>query len=155
MTIVIYHNPDSEMSRNVLAIIQASGYEPSVVNYLVTGWTVPQLRGLFAVANISAKMALRASRSPADELGLLDASVSEEALLSAMVEYPILVNTPFVCAPKGVRLCRPSETVLDIMDNFPTSPFYKKDGELLIDNDETRAESAEYLDYKLEFPHGF
>ena len=133
MSIVIYHNPECGTSRNVLAIIEAAGYQPTVIEYLKTGWTIPHLLGLFAAAGLTPKSALRTSKSPAAELGLLDDTVSDTELLEAMIEHPILVNRPIVCTPKGVRLCRPSETVLDLLDTWPKGPFYKEDGALLID----------------------
>lgn len=133
MTIVIHHNPDCGTSRNVLAIIEAAGYTPTVIDYLKTGWTVPQLLGLFAAADLTPRAALRTTKSPAVELGLLDAQVSDETLLAAMVTHPVLVNRPIVCSAKGVRLCRPSETVLDLLDTWPRGPFLKEDGSLLID----------------------
>ena len=133
MSIVIYHNPECGTSRNVLAIIEAAGYQPTVIEYLKTGWTIPQLLGLFAAAGLTPKSALRATKSPAAELGLLDATVSETELLEAMIEHPVLVNRPIVCTPKGVRLCRPSEIVLDLLDTWPKGPLYKENGELLID----------------------
>ena len=133
MSIVIYHNPECGTSRNVLAIIEAAGYQPTVIDYLKTGWTIPQLLGLFAAAGLTPKSALRTTKSPAAELGLLDANVSDAELLEAMIEHPVLVNRPIVCTPKGVRLCRPSETVLDLLDTWPKGPLYKEDGELLID----------------------
>jgi arsenate reductase len=130
--VVIYHNPDCGTSRNVLAIIEAADYTPTVIEYLKTGWTRPQLLGLFAVAGLTPREALRTSKSPASELGLLDSSVDDEALLAAMLEHPVLVNRPIVCTAKGVKLCRPSETVLDLLDRLPSGPFYKEDGQLLI-----------------------
>jgi len=132
MTIVIHHNPECGTSRNVLAIIEASGYEPFVIDYLVTGWTRPQLQGLFAAAGLTPREALRISKSPAAELGLLSDKVSDDELLAAMVAHPVLVNRPIVCTPKGVRLCRPSEAVLDVLDQWPKGPFYKEDGSVLI-----------------------
>jgi arsenate reductase len=131
--VVIYHNPECGTSRNVLAIITAAGYTPTVIEYLKTGWTKPQLLGLFAAAELTPRTALRETKSPAAELGLLDESVSNEAILDAMIEHPILVNRPIVCTPKGVRLCRPSEAVLNLLDRLPPGPFQKEDGELLID----------------------
>ncbi|MBO6814464.1 MAG: arsenate reductase (glutaredoxin) [Rhizobiaceae bacterium] len=111
MTIVVHHNPGCGTSRNVLEIIRNSGEEPVVIEYLDEGWTRAQLLGLFAAADITPREALRVQRSPAEELGLLEDGVSEEAILDAMIEHPVLVNRPIVCTPKGVRLCRPSETV--------------------------------------------
>jgi arsenate reductase len=136
--VVIYHNPECGTSRNVLAIITAAGYTPTVIEYLKTGWTKPQLLGLFAAAELTPRTALRETKSPAAELGLLDESVSNEAILDAMIEHPILVNRPVVCTPKGVRLCRPSEAVLNLLDRLPPGPFQKEDGELLIDREGRR-----------------
>lgn len=133
MDIAIYHNPECGTSRNVLAIIEAAGYAPTIIEYLKAGWTKPQLLGLFAAAGLTPRTALRESKSPAAELGLLKEGVSNDAILTAMLEHPILVNRPIVCTAKGVRLCRPSEKVLDLLDRFPPGPFQKEDGELLID----------------------
>ncbi len=131
--IVIHHNPDCGTSRNVLEIIRKSGEEPVVIEYLKEGWTRPQLLALFAAAGITARQALRTSKSPAAELGLLDESVSDEKLIDAMLEHPVLVNRPIVASPKGVRLCRPSEKVLELLENLPNGPLYKEDGEMIID----------------------
>lgn len=133
MSIVIHHNPDCGTSRNVLAIIEASGETPVVIEYLQTGWTKPQLLGLFAAAGLTPRQALRETKSPAAELGLLEDGVSDETLLDAMIAHPVLVNRPIVCSPKGVRLCRPSELVLDLLDRLPPGPLAKEDGELIID----------------------
>jgi arsenate reductase len=136
--IVIYHNPDCGTSRNVLSIIEAAGYTPTVIEYLKTGWTKPQLLGLFAAAGLTPRTALRETKSPAAELGLIDEGVSNGAILDAMTNYPILVNRPIVCTSRGVRLCRPSESVLDLLDRLPPGPFKKEDGELLIDREGRR-----------------
>jgi arsenate reductase len=133
MNIVIHHNPDCGTSRNTLAILRAAGYEPAVVEYLKTGWTRPQLQALFAAADLTPRTALRVSKSPAEALGLLDPTVSDEQLLDAMIQHPILVNRPIVCTRKGVRLCRPSDQVLDLLDQWPPGPFEKEDGTTLID----------------------
>ena len=138
MNIVIYHNPECGTSRNALAMIEAAGYQPTVIEYLRTGWTREQLIGLFAAANLTPRMALRETKSPAKELGLLEAGVSDDVLLAAMLEHPVLVNRPLVCSPKGVRLCRPSEAVLDLLDRLPPGPLHKEDGQLLIDQDGKR-----------------
>ena len=119
MAIVIYHNPACGTSRNVLAILREAGHEPVVIPYLETGWTRPQLLGLFAAAGLTPREALRTKGSPAAELGLLDEGVGDEALLEAMVAHPVLVNRPIVCSPKGVRLCRPAETVRDLLNAPP------------------------------------
>lgn len=131
--IVIHHNPDCGTSRNALQLVRAAGYDPVVVEYLKEGWTRPQLLGLFAAADLTPRSALRTSKSPAEELGLLDPDVDDEALLAAMVEHPVLVNRPIVCSPKGVRLCRPSEAVLDLLEQLPPGPFAKEDGAVIID----------------------
>ena len=138
MAIVIHHNPDCGTSRNVLALIKASGEEPVVIEYLSAGWTRPQLLALFAAADLTPREALRTSKSPAEELGLLDPAVSDEVLLDAMLEHPVLVNRPIVCSPKGTRLCRPSEAVLDLLTTLPPGPLEKEDGTLLIDADGNR-----------------
>lgn len=140
MTIVIHHNPACGTSRNVLATIEASGVTPVVIPYLETGWTRPQLLALFAAADLTPRAALRVSKSPAEELGLLDPAVDDEALIAAMVEHPVLVNRPIVCSPKGVRLCRPSEAVLDLLDQLPPGPMSKEDGTLLIDEKGNRVD---------------
>ena len=131
MTIVIHHNPDCGTSRNVLGVIRASGSEPVVIEYLKTGWTRPQLEGLFAAAGLTPREALRTHKSPAEALGLLDDHVSDADLIDAMLAHPVLVNRPIVCSPKGVRLCRPSETVLDLLENAPTAPVFKEDGQII------------------------
>ena len=138
MSVVIFHNPACGTSRNVLAIIEASGYVPVVIDYLTAGWTKPQLLALFAAADLTPRSALRTTKSPAAELGLLDPAVSDEALLDAMVAHPVLVNRPIVCTARGVRLCRPSEVVLDLLENWPKGPFAKEDGSFLIDADGQR-----------------
>lgn len=131
--IVIHHNPDCGTSRNVLSIIEASGETPVVIEYLKEGWSRPQLLGLFAAADLTPRNALRESKSPAKELGLLEPGVSDEVILAAMLAHPVLVNRPIVCSPQGVRLCRPSELVLDLLDRMPPGPLYKEDGEMIID----------------------
>lgn len=130
--IVIHHNPDCGTSRNVLEIIRASGAEPIVIDYLAEGWTRPQLLALFAAADLTPRQALRVSKSPAAELGLLDEGISDEAILDAMLEHPVLVNRPIVASSKGVRLCRPSETVLPLLDRLPPGPLYKEDGQMIL-----------------------
>lgn len=132
MSVVIHHNPDCGTSRNVLATIRASGIEPVVIEYLKEGWTRPQLLGLFAAAGLTPRMALRTGKSPAEALGLTDPSVSDDALIAAMLAHPVLVNRPIVCSPRGVRLCRPSEAVLDLLDRLPPGPLYKEDGSMIV-----------------------
>ncbi|MCB1427541.1 MAG: arsenate reductase (glutaredoxin) [Nitratireductor sp.] len=142
MTIVIHHNRECGTSRNVLAIIESAGYKPVVIDYLETGWTKPQLLALFAAADLTAREALRTTKSPAADLGLLDPAIGDDALLDAMIAHPVLVNRPIVCSPKGVRLCRPSETVLDLLDKMPPGPLYKEDGALIIDETGKRVDQA-------------
>lgn len=136
--IVIHHNPECGTSRNVLRAIQQAGYAPVIIDYQQQGWTKPQLLGLFAAAELTPRTALRVTKSPAKELGLLEDNVSDEQILAAMLQYPILVNRPIVCSPKGVKLCRPSESVLDLLDQWPAGPFSKEDGELIIDSNNQR-----------------
>lgn len=133
MAVVIHHNPACGTSRNVLEIIEASGERPTVIEYLETGWTRPQLLALFAAADLTPRTALRTTKSPAEELGLLGEAIDDETVLAAMLDHPVLVNRPIVCTPKGVRLCRPSETVLDLLDRWPAGPLHKEDGELILD----------------------
>lgn len=136
--IVIHHNPNCGTSRNVLELILAAGYDPTVIEYLAEGWTRPQLLALFAAAGITARQALRVSGTPAEALGMTAPEVSEQQLIAAMILHPILVNRPIVCSPKGVRLCRPSETVLDLLDHLPKGPFAKENGELIVEADGKR-----------------
>jgi arsenate reductase len=138
MSVVIHHNPACGTSRNVLEIIKAAGYTPEVIDYLKTGWTRAQLVALFSAAGITPRQALREAKSPAKELGLLEDGVSDEALLAAMIEHPVLVNRPIVVTPKGTRLCRPSELVLDILEKWPPGPLLKEDGEAILDENGQR-----------------
>lgn len=131
--ITIYHNPNCGTSRNVLSIILAAGYTPDVVFYLDVGWTRDQLLSLFAAAGISVREALRETKSPAKELGLLGSDVPAERILDLMIEHPVLVNRPLVQTPKGTRLCRPSELVLDLLERLPLGPLFKEDGSLILD----------------------
>jgi len=127
---VIHHNPDCGTSRNVLAMIEAAGCSPTVIEYLKVGWTVPQLQALLAVMGLRARDLLRDKGTPAADLGFLDEGVTQDALIAAMVAHPILVNRPIVATPKGVKLCRPSEVVLDLLERRPES-FTKEDGEVV------------------------
>jgi arsenate reductase len=131
--VVIHHNPECGTSRNVVEIVRAAGYAPAIVEYLQTGWTRPQLLALFAAAGLAPRQALRETKSPAKDLGLLEPGVSDEAILAAMLAHPVLVNRPIVATPKGVKLCRPSERVLDLLDRLPPGPLCKEDGALVID----------------------
>lgn len=128
--VVIHHNPGCGTSRNVLAMIEAAGYTPTVDLYLETGWTIPQLEDLLAAMGATVRDVLREKGTPAKDLGLLDLDVSDEAILSEMVAHPILVNRPIVVTPKGVKLCRPSEAVLPLLNRQPAQ-FTKEDGEVV------------------------
>ena len=133
MSIAIYHNPNCQTSRNTLAMLKQTGEPVHVIDYLQTGWTKPQLLGLFAAAGLTPREALRVTNSPAENLGLTQADVSDDTLLEAMVAHPILVNRPIVCTSKGVRLCRPSETLFELVAKDSIGPFTKEDGTIVID----------------------
>jgi len=110
-SVTIYHNPSCGTSRSALGLIEAAGYEPVVVPYLKTGWTKPQLKALLRAMGAKPRDILRLRGTPAEALGLLDAGVSDEAILDAMVAHPVLVERPIVTTPKGTRLCRPAAVV--------------------------------------------
>ena len=129
--ITIFHNPACGTSRNTLAMIEAAGYAPTIVEYLKAGWTRSQLQDLFAAMGASPREAMREKGTPAAELGLLDPEISGDQILDAMVAHPVLVNRPIVVTPKGVKLARPSEVVLDLLDKRPAT-FTKEDGEVLV-----------------------
>jgi arsenate reductase len=128
--ITIYHNPACGTSRNVVQMVKAAGYAPVIVEYLKTGWTRAQLEGFMAQIPGIARALLREKGTPAAELGLLDPGCSEDAILDAMIAHPILVNRPIVETPLGVKLCRPSEAVLSLIDRKPER-FTKEDGEVV------------------------
>ena len=128
--IVVYHNPDCGTSRNALAMVEAAGYAPQVIEYLKVGWPEALLRDLLAAMRAHPRDILRAKGTPAEALGLTAPDVGDEAILAAMVKHPILVNRPIVKTPLGVRLCRPSEAVLDLLADKPAA-FVKEDGEVV------------------------
>ena len=128
--VTIYHNPGCGTSRNTLAMIEAAGYKPTVIEYLKTGWTRSQLEALFAAMGVRPRDVLREKGTPAVELGLLKPEVSDNQILDAMVANPVLVNRPIVVTPLGTMLTRPSEKVLPLLDKKPTS-FTKEDGEVV------------------------
>lgn len=128
--IVIHHNPECGTSRNTLEMIRAGGQQPVVIEYLKSGWTKPYLLSLFAGAGLTAKTAMRVSGTPAEALGLTDETVTEDQILEAMLVHPILVNRPIVVSPKGIRLCRPSEAVLELLAEKVTG-FKKEDGSIV------------------------
>jgi arsenate reductase len=128
--VLIHHNPACGTSRNVVAMVRAAGYEPTVIDYLETGWTIPQLESLLAGMNAKPLDVLREKGTPAKELGLFDPTTKDDAILREMVTHPILVNRPIVVTPKGVKLCRPSEVVFELLERKPTT-FTKEDGEII------------------------
>lgn len=131
MSIVIYHNPKCGTSRNVLGIIREFSGEPTVVEYIKTGWARSQLLDLFASAGITPREALRTQNSPAKELGLLDSNVTDDAILDAMVEHSVLVNRPIVSTPNGTKLCRPAETAFALINTPSGTKFTKENGEVI------------------------
>jgi arsenate reductase len=133
MTITIYHNPDCGTSRNTLAMIRQSGEEPEVIEYLKTPPTRARLTELIAAMGITPRELLREKGTPYADLGLDDPKWSDDQLLDFMMAHPILINRPIVVTPLGVRLCRPSELVLDILPNANIGAFTKDDGEVVID----------------------
>jgi arsenate reductase len=114
-SVTIYHNPKCSTSKQVLEMIEASGAKPTVIEYLKSGWTKPQLKELFAAAGLTPRQALRTKAKEAEELGLLDPKVSDAKLLDAMVAHPVLVERPFVVSSKGTLLARPKERVKEIL----------------------------------------
>ena len=130
MTVTIWHNPACGTSRNTLAMIRASGEEPVVIEYLKEPPSRARLKELIAAMGITPRDLLREKGTPYAELGLSDPALSDDQLLDAMLAHPILVNRPIVETPKGVRLCRPSEAVLPLLDN-PPAVFTKEDGEVV------------------------
>jgi arsenate reductase len=129
--VTIYHNPACGTSRNTLAMIEAAGYRPTVVEYLKTGWTRQELEALLTAMNANPRDVLRRKGAPAAELGLLEPDVSDDRILDAMVAHPVLVERPIVVTPKGTKLSRPSELVLDLLERRPAF-FTKEDGQVVI-----------------------
>jgi arsenate reductase len=130
-SVTIWHNPDCGTSRNTLAMIRASGEEPVVIEYLTDPPSRDRLKGLIAAAGLTVRGAIRQKGTPYADLGLDDPSLTDEQLLEAMLAHPVLINRPFVETPRGVRLARPSEVVLEILPNPDIGPFTKEDGEVL------------------------
>ena len=131
-TVTIFHNPQCGTSRNVLALIQNSGAEPTVIEYLSTPPSRATLLGLVADMGILVRELLRQKGTPYDELGLGDVRLSDDALIDAMLAHPILMNRPIVVTRLGTRLCRPSERVLDILPQPQRGPLAKEDGEPVV-----------------------
>jgi arsenate reductase len=139
--IVIYHNPECGTSRNTLAMIRNTGIEPHVIEYLKTPPSRPMLASLIERMGISPRALLREKGTPFAELGLDDASLGDDRLIDAMMEYPILINRPIVVSPLGVKLCRPSEEVLDLLPSDQRGAFAKEDGERVVDDSGQRVAS--------------
>lgn len=133
MDVIIYHNPQCGTSRNTLGLIRNAGIEPHIIEYLKTPPTRLLLRQLIGRMGVSVRDVLREKAAPFTELGLEDASLSDDQLLDAMMAHPVLINRPLVVSPMGVRLCRPSEAVLEILPAPQRGLFAKEDGELVID----------------------
>ena len=131
MSVTIYHNPQCGTSRNTLAMIRQSGVEPAVVEYLKTPPSRERIKELVAAMGVSVRGLLREKGTPYAELGLSDPKLSDDALIDAMLAHPILINRPIVVTPKGVKLCRPSEAVLEILPNPHIGRFVKEDGEVI------------------------
>ena len=131
MTVTIYHNPACGTSRNTLALIRATGVEPVIVEYLRDPPSRERLVRLIRDVGFGARDLLRRKGTPYDQLGLDDPALGEEALIDAMIAHPILINRPLVETPRGVRLCRPSEVVLEILETPLSHDFVKEDGEVV------------------------
>ncbi|WP_016832485.1 arsenate reductase (glutaredoxin) [Herbaspirillum lusitanum] len=142
MTVRIYHNPACGTSRNTLALIRNSGEEPEVIEYLLHPPAREVLIQLIKDAGLTVREAIRRKGTPYAELGLDNPQLSDDLLLDAMLAHPVLINRPFVVTPKGVRLCRPSELVLDILPNPQQGPFTKEDGEVVIDAEGRRVATS-------------
>lgn len=142
MSVTIFHNPECGTSRNTLAMIRQSGVEPLVIDYRATPPTREYLAFLVAQAGLTVRDAIRQKDTPYLELGLDNPALGDAELLAAMVAHPVLINRPFVVTLRGVRLCRPSELVLDILLNPEIGPFIKEDGEVVIDQDGRRVSSS-------------
>ena len=140
--IVIYHNPDCGTSRNTLAMIRNSGIEPHVVEYLKAPPSRTMLEQLIERAGISPRALLRQKGTPYAELGLDDDSLADTALVDAMMAHPVLINRPLVVSPLGVKLCRPSEAVLDLLPVQQRGAFTKEDGQKVVDADGNRIDGA-------------
>lgn len=138
MDVIIYHNSACGTSRNTLALIRHVGIEPHVIEYLKTPPSRAMVQDLVARMGVPLRDALREKGTPYAELGLGDPALDDDALLDAIQAHPVLLNRPIVVTPKGVRLCRPSEVVLDLLPDEGLPPFVKEDGEVVIDADGRR-----------------
>ncbi|WP_454874945.1 arsenate reductase (glutaredoxin) [Paraburkholderia xenovorans] len=133
MTVTIYHNPDCGTSRNTLAMIRNVGIEPTVIEYLKTPPSRATLVDLIGRSGLGVRDVMRQKGTPYADLGLDDPLLSDDQLIDAMLEHPILINRPLVVTDHGVRLCRPSEVILDILPEARSVPFVKEDGEVVVD----------------------
>lgn len=131
MNVTIYHNPDCGTSRNTLAMIRQSGIEPTIIEYLKQPPTRSELIELIAAMGVSVRSLLREKGTPYAELGLGDPKWTDDDLIDQMLAHPILINRPIVVTPKGVKLCRPSEAVLDVLPNPHIGKFVKEDGDVV------------------------
>src|SRR5918993_1083140 len=141
MDAIIYHNPDCGTSRNTLALMRNAGIEPHVIEYLKTPPTRTLLKQLIDRMGVPVRAMIREKGTPFAELGLEDPSLTDDQLLEVMMAHPILINRPIVVTPKGVRLCRPSETVLDLLPP-QLGEFVKEDGDRVVDEHGRRVASA-------------
>jgi arsenate reductase len=132
--VIIYHNPECGTSRNALAMIRNAGIEPHVVEYLKTPPVRSMLEALIARMGIAPRALLREKGTPFAELGLADPSLGDDEIVDAMIAHPILINRPIVVSPLGVKLCRPSEAVLDLLPQYQRAAFAKEDGERVVDD---------------------
>jgi arsenate reductase len=139
MDVIIYHNPACGTSRNTLELVRHAGIEPHVVEYLKTPPSRALVAQLVARMGVSVRDILREKGTPFAELGLADPALTDEQLLDAVEAHPVLMNRPIVVSPLGAKLCRPSETVLDLLPAEGLKPFTKEDGEVVIDADGRRA----------------
>lgn len=131
MSVTIYHNPACGTSRNTLALIRATGIEPRVVAYLAEPPSREELLSLIVRMGIAPRDLLRKKGTPYADLGLDEETLTDDQLVDAMMEHPVLINRPIVVSPRGVRLCRPSELVLDVLDQPLSEDFVKEDGEVV------------------------
>ncbi|MCA1407911.1 arsenate reductase (glutaredoxin) [Ensifer sp. IC3342] len=138
MDVKIYHNPACGTSRNTLAMIRNAGIEPTVIEYLNSPPSRDELVRMIADAGLTVREAIREKGAPYGELGLDNPALTDDQLLDAMLEHPILINRPLVVTPLGTRLSRPSELVLDILPDTHKGPFSKEDGEQVLDNEGKR-----------------
>lgn len=133
MSVTIYHNPQCGTSRNTLALIRNAGVEPQIIEYLIDPPSRQVLKDMISKAGLSVRQAIRETGTPFAALGLDDPALTDDQLLDAMLSHPVLINRPFAVTDEGVRLCRPSEVVLDILSQPQKGPFTKEDGEPVID----------------------